>query len=754
MTFNTPARLAELIHPDDRTAFAHSFTESARLLGPWRWEGRMVTGEGVVKWVQGSATPYRDPSGDMVWEGLLMENAERQQREEEVSHSAEQASQTQSEFLATLSQELRPPLNGVLGMTGLLLATELTAQQREFADLLKGSGEVLLAILNNVLDFSTIEVGKREMEVRDFDLREVVEETLDLVARTGQEKGLELVSLLPADVPTAVRGDPGRLRQVLLNLVSNALQFTVHGEVAVRVTREYDVPTLTLVRFAVSDTGIGIAPDRLDRLFQSFSQVDASTTRKYGGTGLGLAVCKQLVELMGGEIGVESTPGQGTTFWFTIQFEKQAAHLQNLVLQPRTDLHGLRVLVVDDTKTNRTVLHHYLTNWGIVAESGANGHQGLEYLQVACAQGQPYDIAILDYQMPGMDGLELAQRIKADPQLAGLKLVMLTSIVQHGVLENARHVGIDAYLAKPIRPTRLSECLTLLTTGGGVAAEKYQSLPVSMISEAKPKMLRRPLVLVAEDNTVNQKLATLLLERLGYRVDVVANGREAVEAVQRMHYAIVFMDCQMPEMDGFEATRIIRKQKYENDRAGIPTHMVPIIAMTANAMQGDRERCLAAGMDDYLPKPITPEGLTAVLERWVVETEDTGGEGFAIPSPLNTASIEEHFRQVKELLRKVGGDRRLLTQVSQMFGAEYPKMVTAVRDAISRQDIDDFRRAAHALKGVVGNMAAQGAYAAALHLEHLSREAILVEGEAALNRLEREVDGFQQALETIGQVAT
>ncbi len=618
VTFNNPASLADLIHTDDRTAFAHSISESARLLLPWRWEGRMVTRDGTIRWVQGTATPHRQTNSDILWDGLFVDNSEQKQsgetllkseerfrllcaaspvgifetdtrgvctyinpqlceiagltsgqakddtltnaiveedkaavledwqvcvrdgrnfsreyryqhasgetrwvhrravavygedgrlrsyvgtveditdrkqaeavqqrylqdmeeartrieeqtvflqvQAEELSEAmqrAEQASQTKSEFLATMSHEIRTPMNGVIGMTGLLLDTELTPQQREFAEIIKGSGEALLSIINNILDFSKIEAGKMEIEVMDFDLRLAVEETLELLATKAQEKGLELVHLLPADVPTAVRGDPGRLRQVLLNLVSNALKFTEHGEVTVRVTREYDVSTLTLVRFAVSDTGIGISPDRLDRLFQSFSQVDASTTRKYGGTGLGLAICKQLVELMGGEIGVESTPGQGSTFWFTIQFEKQTVHMQNPVLQPRTDLHGLRVLVVDDNETNRTVLHHYLTNWGIVDESAANGHQGLEYLQVARAQGQPYDIAILDYQMPGMDGLELAQRIKADPQLAGLKLVMLTSIVQRGALENARHVGIDAYLAKPIRPTRLSECLTL-----------------------------------------------------------------------------------------------------------------------------------------------------------------------------------------------------------------------------------------------------------------------------------------------------
>jgi CheY-like chemotaxis protein len=394
-------------------------------------------------------------------------------------------------------------------------------------------------------------------------------------------------------------------------------------------------------------------------------------------------------------------------------------------------MRGRRVLVVDDNATNRSVLRHYLTAWGVESEEVADGPQGLAALRAGVGGGQPYDIAILDYQMPGMDGLELAQTIRAEPGLASLKLVLLTSIVQRGEVEQARQAGIDAYLTKPIRPTQLSDCLALML-GQAAVRERQAALLVTAHTVAALQNGQRPLVLVAEDNTFNQKLAVWLLEKLGYRADVAANGQEAVAAVGRIAYTAVFMDCQMPEMDGFEATRLIRQQE-----TGAGKRRTPIIAMTANAVQGDRERCLAVGMDDYLTKPITPEALSGALGRWVgVEEETTEGT----PSPAQTT------QEVEELVRRVGGDEGLLGQVAELFAVEYPPMVAAVREAMGRQDAGALQRAAHTLKGAVGNLAAQGAYEAAGVLEQLGRAGTVAGGEAALGRLEAEVARFQNFL--------
>jgi len=720
------------VHPEDRPETVRVWSEALASRSLYQVAHRLRRLDGEYRHMLVRAVPILTEGRAICeWVGVHTD-VDTQKRAEvalrEAKEAAEAATRAKGEFLANMSHEIRTPMNGILGMTELTLGTELTPRQREYLGLVKSSADALLTVIDDILDFSKIEAGKLALDPIPFGIRDAVTDTLRTLALRAHDKGLELACRIAPEVPESVVGDPGRLRQILINLVGNAIKFTERGEVCVAIETEGTEGPGHALLFSVADTGIGIPAGKRAAIFAPFEQADGSTTRKYGGTGLGLTISNRLVGLMGGRIWSEDNPGGGSVFRFTVRLAEDpepGARAHRLPADP-AGMAGLRVLIVDDNRTNRLILEELLGQWGCRAIPVPGGLEALEALGRAASRGEPFGMILLDRMMPGMDGCTLADRVHADPALAGIPMLMLTS---GGPDESVRfrELGIGGWLAKPIRHSELFGAMLDLI-------EPIDLRPRPAEVRPAPEPGRRLRVLLAEDHPINQKVASRMLESLGHEVAIVGDGRAAVAAAGSGVFDIILMDVQMPEMDGFEALAAIRLAE------GRTGHHIPIVALTAHAMAGDRERCLEAGFDDYLSKPIQAAGLRAALGR-------LDGPGPARPAegPGEPRDGPLAFDR-PEALECLGGDEDLLAEVLGLFLDDCPRLAAEIRAAIGAGDSASLKRLGHTVAGVAGNLAAPEVVASARRLEAMGKAGDLAEAEAAEVALGRAIDGFRAAV--------
>ncbi|MGA2590266.1 MAG: response regulator [Bryobacteraceae bacterium] len=692
-----------------------------------------VRKDGAPTVVSLSGAPIHNGAGEVTGALYLALDVSERKRAaealEEAKRRAEAASRAKSEFLANMSHEIRTPMNGVLGMIGLALDTNLTSEQRRYLEVAKSSANSLLAVLNDILDFSKIEARKLTLESVEFDLGTILEEAAEMLAIGAHQKGLELTCRVAPGTPSHLRGDPGRLRQVLVNLAGNAVKFTSRGEVAIQVVSEAEDERTATLRCTVTDTGVGIDPNRLGALFAAFVQADGSTTRKFGGTGLGLAISKQLVELMGGEIGLDSEPGKGSIVWFTVTLEKWFARISP-ALDAAAGLRSTKALVVEDHVTNLSLVTSLLESWGCRCGQAVDADSALAELRQAAEASDPFRIALLNVGLPGIGGEELGRRIAADPQLAGTALVLMTPLGQPVPASPA----FAAHVSKPVLESRLRTALAQ-ALAQNKSRHAPPAAPILAQRDAVPENSRAK-ILVAEDNPTNQEVAMAILGKLGYDAYAVANGAEAVAALRDADYDLVLMDCEMPEMDGYEATRHIR----EHGR----NRRIPIVALTADAMLGDREKCLQAGMNDYVAKPVQPEVLARVLGNWLRASREEA-QSPPVAAPGTSAAFDE-----REMLHRLMGDRDLAGKIIGGFLEDFPRQLLTLQKRLEEGDAGGVRLQAHTLKGAAATVSAPALRAAALEMEQAGIHGQLPRAARLLPRMQEQLDQFKTTLAQTG----